>query len=413
MERVIFLVEGRPDDLANFSGIPHFFTRALREQLDSIGARLEVIDTSSLLNVEELLASIEALRDGAPAGDALPCGDEALSAAKAADPLNRALFTDVAAARGEGELPAILAAYYAGVARRTGEMLAAVLRPGDVILSQNPFYPYVGAQPDVHYYLDARLSGFYFDPVSGVVPERRRHAGVVELYERLERDVLTSARRIFCFSDALSREFVARCGVSGGACSTAGAGINFDELPAPVPRRRRGVVKLLFVGLDFVRKGGPALLDVMERLSGEPIELTIVTGVEALSRIPGSARVVARPPAAKAELSSLYADADVFVFPTTFEPYGLVVCEAMAHGLPVVATRTPAMAEIVGPMGTPLLVEVNDVPALERAIRGLARDEPARRTLGAYNRLRAERFRWRSAVNHILMRLLEAGAAAP
>ena len=49
--------------------------------------------------------------------------------------------------------------------------------------------------------------------LSGALPRRLRNA--------------PSLRRIFCFSDALSRELVARCGVSGGACSTGGDVISF------------------------------------------------------------------------------------------------------------------------------------------------------------------------------------------
>ena len=62
--KIIFLVEGDPNNLGNFSGIPYYFTKALIKYSASIGIDVDVIDTSYLLNVEELLEFVDIIRKG-------------------------------------------------------------------------------------------------------------------------------------------------------------------------------------------------------------------------------------------------------------------------------------------------------------------------------------------------------------
>jgi glycosyltransferase involved in cell wall biosynthesis len=66
-------------------------------------------------------------------------------------------------------------------------------------------------------------------------------------------------------------------------------------------------------------------------------------------------------------LQAHYASADVFVLPTSYEGYGMVVAEALAHGLPVISTHTGAIAELVGNQAG-ILVPPGDVKALANAL---------------------------------------------
>lgn len=84
-------------------------------------------------------------------------------------------------------------------------------------------------------------------------------------------------------------------------------------------------------------------------------------------------------------------EVDVLVNPSRSEPFGMVVLEAMAHGVPVVAYRDGAMGEIVVDGRTGALVEVGDVAALADETLRLVRDADLRRRYGAEGRSRAER----------------------
>jgi glycosyltransferase involved in cell wall biosynthesis len=93
-------------------------------------------------------------------------------------------------------------------------------------------------------------------------------------------------------------------------------------------------------------------------------------------------------------LHALYERADVFVHATRFEGSSLVTLEAMAHGLPVVATRAGGIPDkVTAESGR--LVEPGDTAALARALLELAKDPGLRRALGDRGRERALRsFAW-------------------
>jgi glycosyltransferase involved in cell wall biosynthesis len=84
------------------------------------------------------------------------------------------------------------------------------------------------------------------------------------------------------------------------------------------------------------------------------------------------------------------AEWDVLVLASRSEPFGLVLIEAMAMGLPVVATRIDGPREIVTP-DTGLLVDVADERGLADAIIELATDQDRRLRMGAAGRARVER----------------------
>jgi glycosyltransferase involved in cell wall biosynthesis len=81
---------------------------------------------------------------------------------------------------------------------------------------------------------------------------------------------------------------------------------------------------------------------------------------------------------------------DVFVLASRFESYGMALAEAIAHGLPVVATRAGAIPDTV-PAGTGLLVPPNNVAALAQALRRLISDRTERRRLAMNARAAATR----------------------
>jgi glycosyltransferase involved in cell wall biosynthesis len=96
------------------------------------------------------------------------------------------------------------------------------------------------------------------------------------------------------------------------------------------------------------------------------------------------------------DLARLYGEAEVAVVPSLYEGFSLPAIEAMACGVPVVATTGGALPEVVGTSGeTGLLVEPNDPEALVAAIGRLLDDAALRERLGAAGRERVmERFTW-------------------
>jgi glycosyltransferase involved in cell wall biosynthesis len=126
------------------------------------------------------------------------------------------------------------------------------------------------------------------------------------------------------------------------------------EIDSIVRQRRHDVCRLLFVGVDWERKGGPLAVAVTDELNrrGMRAELSIVGcrpgGVTSESvRVHGF--VSKRLSEGAAFLDRLYRDSHFFMMPSQGEPYGIVYVEACSYGLPVIAKNVAGPATIVRP----------------------------------------------------------------
>jgi glycosyltransferase involved in cell wall biosynthesis len=101
------------------------------------------------------------------------------------------------------------------------------------------------------------------------------------------------------------------------------------------------------------------------------------------------------------EVAAEYDRADVFVLNTRFETYGMAVSEAIAHGLPVVSTRTGAIPDLIG-TDAGLVVAVGDETALRAALATMVTDADARaRYREGAARARSRLQTWSAAVDRL------------
>jgi glycosyltransferase involved in cell wall biosynthesis len=110
------------------------------------------------------------------------------------------------------------------------------------------------------------------------------------------------------------------------------------------------------------------------------------------------------------ELRKLYRESEALVFPSLYEGYGLPVLEAMASGVPVVASNRASLPEVVGDAG--LVVDPTDYDALAAAVSRLRAEPRLREALIARGRERARELSWR-ATGERTVEVLSCVARAP
>jgi glycosyltransferase involved in cell wall biosynthesis len=166
------------------------------------------------------------------------------------------------------------------------------------------------------------------------------------------------------------------------------------------------------VGRQEFQKGHDVLVDAFDRLAAAHPRLVLLqagrrgaatAALEArLARSPASERF--RLLGHRDDIGDVLAAADVFVFPSRYEGLGGAVLEAMALGLPIVASDIPALREVLEPDANADLVAVGDPEALATAIDRLLRDPERRRRHG---RRSLERFGERYTLERCAARTLE------
>lgn len=204
--------------------------------------------------------------------------------------------------------------------------------------------------------------------------------------------------RIVCVSQAVRDHHAGRAGLPRRRYRVIHNGIDARRYRRDPDRRRRlrrqwevapGEVLLAFVGrLDYQKNVG-LFLEAAGRLRRAGRNVRIVVAGDGPERrvvedfLRGAAAGWATWLGHSDDVAGLLSAADVLVQPSRWEGFGLAAAEAMAAGLPVVATKVPGLAEVVNHGVTGVLVEPEDAEALAAAVAGLIDDADKRKRMGA------------------------------
>jgi glycosyltransferase involved in cell wall biosynthesis len=226
-----------------------------------------------------------------------------------------------------------------------------------------------------------------------------------------------AARRIIAVSGMTKNDLVSTLHVPATKIAVIHHGVRADPcrlsrtaIDATLARLAIPRPYVLFLGTVQPRKNLQGLIRAFARVVAAGLPQTLViAGRLGWMTEPIHAEVAAQGLAgrvhfagyiADADVPALYAGADAFAFPSLYEGFGMPTLEAMACGVPVVASNTTSLPEIVGEAG--LLVDPLDTDAVADALIAILRDDTLRARLIAAGIERASQFSWERCARETL-----------
>jgi UDP-glucose:(heptosyl)LPS alpha-1,3-glucosyltransferase len=214
-------------------------------------------------------------------------------------------------------------------------------------------------------------------------------------------------KKIITVSNATKREILENYNVPEDKITVVYNGVNLDEFK-PCSEKRLEIrrkynigeddIILMFSGYEFKRKGLKYIIKALPLIKSN-VKLVVVSEdnpkpykklairLGVLDKIIFTGFVP--------EIKDYYAASDIFIFPTLYEPFGMVVIEAMASGLPVIVSKLAGVAEIMkhGYDGL-LLDDPTNLNEIAEKINLLTSNENLRKQIGENARKTAQKHSW-------------------
>ncbi len=212
-------------------------------------------------------------------------------------------------------------------------------------------------------------------------------------WDKLETQILRHATLTFTMSSHVTRSIVEdyHCAPEKVRCVFVGSNASVaDYIETGLPRYQRK--EILFVGVNWERKGGPELLEAFRRVRVKHPEarLTIIGCRPQISE-PGCEVVGRIEPAG---VTDFYQRASVFCLPTQLEAFGISYIEAMHHALPVVGTDMGAIPDFIRDGENGYRVKLGDVSRLASVLADLLAYPVTMQRMGQASVALAREYTW-------------------
>jgi glycosyltransferase involved in cell wall biosynthesis len=254
--------------------------------------------------------------------------------------------------------------------------------PADVLYFNTQVPAALGNQPmkDKPYLIATDITPIQYDRLAAPYHHHVDSNQLLRWYKhRVNTKVFQGAAWVLPWSSWAAESLIRDYGVDSRRVEVLPVGIDLERwCPANHVNQER--VRILFVGGDFERKGGTVLLEAFRSLPTGSAELILVTHAP----LPPEKGVVVHNNIQpnSVELLEIYQSSDIFVLPSNAEAFGIAAVEASASGLPVIATCSGGLPDIVVDQETGFLIPVGDVRSLSTHLRTLVENTELRRRMG-------------------------------
>lgn len=242
--------------------------------------------------------------------------------------------------------------------------------------------------------------------------------------ELTTRYALRAAEKVIAVSQATKDDLVQVYGADTALIEVIHSGLTITDPMLPTPDQVASTLEryditspyLLFLGRLETKKNLARIVQAFLKLKERGIPHQLVLGGSPGVGFEEVARLVNASPYGTevvftgyvgAEKADLFAGAAAFVFPSLYEGFGFPVLEAAAYGVPVITSRTSALAEVAGDAA--LLVDPMNVEEIAGAISTLVHDRELRSQMVERGHQRVREFDWDATAARVLEVLELAG----
>lgn len=245
-------------------------------------------------------------------------------------------------------------------------------------------------------------------------PKERINYMIRHFYSRLDR-----VSHFITISEAVKQEMIKYLGLSEKKITVTPLGVDEDLKPVPMERLNLSLSKyglkpgsyVLYVGTLEPRKNITTLLKAYSYLPDalkKQYPLVLAGGIgwlmegldEEIRRLGISQSIIKTGYIPREDLPSLYSGANIFVYPSLYEGFGLPPLEAMACGTPVITSNIASLSEVVGEAG--IQIYPNDVKKLAEVMEDLLTNPGRRHHLSQKGIERARLFTWEKCASMTL-----------
>ena len=274
----------------------------------------------------------------------------------------------------------------------------------------------IGAMYDVPRLVGGRTSCFSYHDGNMAYSRRSPYAvkglrpEAVKRGLAFERQVYHGLTMIFTMSEHLRMSFIDDFNVAPERVKAIGAGMNLERLPDRTPDKDYSRKEVLFIGVEFARKGGWELLqafkNVRQRLPASRLHLVGPRTLDIPAELSEGVQYHGFLQKSNADdhvkLTQLFRNCSLFVMPSLYEPFGIAPLEAMVYQMPCLVTNGWGLKESVVRGQTGELVEPGNVDDLTDKLVYLLSDADRLRQMGEHGRNRVlEYYTWDKVIGRM------------
>jgi glycosyltransferase involved in cell wall biosynthesis len=211
----------------------------------------------------------------------------------------------------------------------------------------------------------------------------------------LEKQVYINAAKIFVRSSNIQKSLIEQYQQPADKAICVYAGNNVETNKSTTEEKSYASKNILFVGIDWERKGGPELIEAFKLVLNKHQNATLtIAGAKPNIQMKNCSFLGKVSPT---ELNSYYETATLFCMPTRVEPFGIAFLEAMQARLPIIGTDVGAIPDFLQNDWNGILIEPGDVQGVANGIIKLLDNPDLCRLYGERNfNLIKERYSWQA-----------------